>query len=400
MRQINSPQARLAPSVPRSARPIDGSHDEETLRRLIAMIYDAALVPGLWSDTLAQIGNFVGGEGGGLLSKNTISKDSTPYHHFGVDPEQVRVYADTHSRLDPVSTLPLFEVEQIVSIPELVPDDEFRRGRFFREWMQPQGWVDAANCLLEKSGSNCSFLTILRSETNGAVDDVMRRSLALVVPHIRRAVLIGKVIDLEQTRAAALVDVLDGLSAGLFLIAADGRLVHANSAGNGMLVAGDFLRAMRGQLVFCDRKADALLQQALAAASDGGAGIGVRTAALPLTARDGDHYVAHLLPLTSGARRRAGIAYDATAAVFVRKAALECLPSPDVIADVFNLTPTELRVLLAVVEVGGIPQIATVLGVADSTVKTHVGRLFNKTGTSRQADLVKLVAGYSPLLIN
>jgi DNA-binding CsgD family transcriptional regulator len=39
------------------------------------------------------------------------------------------------------------------------------------------------------------------------------------------------------------------------------------------------------------------------------------------------------------------------------------------------------------------------LGVADSTVKTHVGRLFEKTGANRQADLVKLVAGYSTPLV-
>ncbi|MGB8758959.1 MAG: LuxR C-terminal-related transcriptional regulator, partial [Pseudolabrys sp.] len=46
------------------------------------------------------------------------------------------------------------------------------------------------------------------------------------------------------------------------------------------------------------------------------------------------------------------------------------------------------------------PEVAVALGVADSTVKTHVGRLFEKTGASRQADLVKLVAGYStPLAV-
>ena len=56
--------------------------------------------------------------------------------------------------------------------------------------------------------------------------------------------------------------------------------------------------------------------------------------------------------------------------------------------------------LLAIVEVGGIPEVATALGVANSTIKTHVGRLFGKTGASRQADLVKLVAGFStPLAV-
>jgi len=105
--------------------------------------------------------------------------------------------------------------------------------------------------------------------------------------------------------------------------------------------------------------------------------------------------VAHLLPLTSGARRRAGVAYRAAAAVFVRKAALEARSPPEVIARTYQLTPTELRVLLGIVEVGGVPELATTLGVAETTVKTHLGRLFVKTGTGRQADLVKIVAGFA-----
>ena len=64
-----------------------------------------------------------------------------------------------------------------------------------------------------------------------------------------------------------------------------------------------------------------------------------------------------------------------------------------------DLTPTELRVLLAIVESGGVPQVAAALGIAYSTVRTHLGRLFSKTGTSRQADLVKLVVSFSNRLV-
>ena len=35
------------------------------------------------------------------------------------------------------------------------------------------------------------------------------------------------------------------------------------------------------------------------------------------------------------------------------------------------------------------------LGIAETTVKTHLHRVFAKTGVSRQADLVKLAAGFS-----
>ena len=81
--------------------------------------------------------------------------------------------------------------------------------------------------------------------------------------------------------------------------------------------------------------------------------------------------------------------------LFVRKATLAVPSAPQAIGSAFKLTPTELRVLLAIVEVGGVPEVATAFGIADTTVRTHVTRLFEKTGTSRQADLVKLVAGYA-----
>ena len=116
---------------------------------------------------------------------------------------------------------------------------------------------------------------------------------------------------------------------------------------------------------------------------------------MPLIGKDGERYVAHSLPLTSGARRRAGVVYTAAAALFVRKASLAVSSRSEVIGSAFKLTPTELRVLLAIVEVGGIPEVAAAFGVADTTVRTHVSRLFEKTGTARQADLVKLVAGYA-----
>jgi DNA-binding CsgD family transcriptional regulator len=142
------------------------------------------------------------------------------------------------------------------------------------------------------------------------------------------------------------------------------------------------------------------LYEILAAADAGDAVLGIKGIALPLTAHDGERYVAHVLPLTSGARRRAGLAYNAAAALFVRKVALAASSPPEVIGEMYKLTPTELRVLLAIVDIGGVPEVAAALGVAVTTVKTHLSRLFAKTGVARQADLVKLVAGFStPLAV-
>ena len=89
----------------------------------------------------------------------------------------------------------------------------------------------------------------------------------------------------------------------------------------------------------------------------------------------------------------------AVVALFVHKASLDTPSPPEVIAKAYKLTPSELRVLLAIVEVGGVPDVAGALGIAETTVKTHLGHLYQKTGANRQADLVKLVAGYSNPLV-
>jgi DNA-binding CsgD family transcriptional regulator len=370
------------------------SRDYELLTHLIANIYDAALDSALWPEVLVTIGEFVGAYGGGIISKDSVTKASTVHYDFGVDPRFVQIYSQTHSKFDPVSTLPIFDVEQIVSLPELEPYDEFCEGRFFLEWMRPQGLVDAANSVLEKSTFGCSFLTILRNEASGIVDHEMRQRMALVVPHVRRAVLIGQVIDLKQAETATFADMLDALSAGMFLVATDGRIIHTNAVGRSMLITGNFLRSIYGRLVTCEKHVDKILRETFAIASVSDAGIVGKAIVLPLTTPSGERYVMHVLPLTSGARRGVGKDHSATAAVFVRRAALESSSAAEVIARMYKLTPTELRVLLGIIEVGGVPEVAAALGVADSTVKTHVGHLFEKTSTSRQADLIKLVAGF------
>jgi DNA-binding NarL/FixJ family response regulator len=107
-----------------------------------------------------------------------------------------------------------------------------------------------------------------------------------------------------------------------------------------------------------------------------------------------NQWLAHILPLTSGARRRAGIEYSATAAVFVRNVQLDTPPLLKTVATLYRLTPRESRVLQALVEVGGVPAVADELGVSAATVRTHLKNLFEKTGMRRQADLVRLISGH------
>ena len=86
-----------------------------------------------------------------------------------------------------------------------------------------------------------------RHQRDGLVNDETRRRMQLLTPHVRRAVLIGGLLDHKKSEAAQLADTFDGLSAGMFLVDGSGRIVHANTAGHVMInrarVLGDAGRA-------------------------------------------------------------------------------------------------------------------------------------------------------------
>lgn len=368
-------------------------HDQQHLSDLIGVVYDAAIDPSRWEDAIARAAEFVGGTGAGLFCKDVGVQHAVIPHSFGIQrPLPVALFGEIYPA---AAAHFLGDIEEPIATADLIPQDELIQTDFYRQWAEPQGLVDFLSVVVDRTTISAAIFGVFRHQENGIVDDHARRQMRLIAPHIRRAVLIGRMFEFKAAEVATFVDTLDGLGAGMYLVDTGGRLIHANAAGSAILGAGDILSSAGGRLVARDAQVDRALRDVFAAAGQGDAALGVKGIALPLIGRDGERYVAHALPLTSGARRRAGVIYTAAAALFVRKATLAVPSAPQAIVSAFKLTPTELRVLLAIVEVGGIPEVAAAFGVADTTVRTHVSRLFEKTGTSRQADLVKLVAGYS-----
>ncbi len=381
-------------------RKVAGSQDEVSeLSHLIGGIYDASLDPALWPSVLEEIAGFLTASVVNFFSQDAVIKTANIYYVHGIAPAYLQAYFDTYVSINPMFPATLFfEVGKVVSQDEIIPRSELNQTLFFREWLQPQGWVDAMATVLEKSATSCAVVAVGRHEREGLIDDEAKRRMGLIVPHLRRALLIGKIIDLHKVEAAALADTLDGLAAAMFLVNAGGHIVHANAAGHVMLNEASVVRAASGKFAAVDAAADDALHDIFMSAEGGDAAVGMTGVAVPLTSRDSDRYIAHVLPLTSGARRRAGVTYAAVAAVFVRKAALDLLHPLEVIAASFKLTPAEMRVLMMVVQFSGVGEIAPALGLSEATVKTHLQHIFAKTGTSRQVDLVKVVAGYmSPL---
>jgi DNA-binding CsgD family transcriptional regulator len=370
------------------------------LSSLIGDIYDAALDPDRWEHVLENTCKFVDGMLGGLGSIDRLSNRVNISKHWGYDPKYLQSYLDYYSKINvlAIASAGIVKVGDVVTNDDLLPEHEWRASRIYREWCAPYGVNDCITAVLEKTNVAEAAIGILRRERDGPFDGEARRRMTLLFPHFRRALLIGKVIDLHKVEAAALADTLDGLAAAMFLVDANGRIVHTNAAGQAMLAEGSALRGSAGKLAAVDPQSDAALHEIIINAENGDAALGGKGIAVPLSTREGQRYVAHVLPLTSGARRKAKVAYSAVAAVFVRKAGLEAPHPIDALANAFDLTPAELRVLMMIVQVGGVPEVAPILGISEPTVKTHLAHIFAKTETNRQADLIKLVGSYmSPL---
>lgn len=375
-------------------------HESEHVSRLIGDIYDAALDRQLWSSVIEKTCGFISGQSGALVAQRTSDGKAQFFFEWGTEPQFLESYNKTYGILNPlhVPTMIYAKVGEVNVASDFVPYDELLACRFYKEWLAPQGIIDAISVAFEKSASSYAMLAVHRNQRYGLFDREAKRLLGLLSPHFRRAVTIGQIIDLHKFEAAALADSIDGLAAAMFLVDVGGRIVHANSAAQGMLDKGSPVRAAGDRLVANDAQADQSLHEIFMDAENGDKVAAAGGHSVTLVARDGERFIAHVLPLTSGARRKAAIVYRAVAVLFVCKTTLD-LPHPlESVAATFKLTGAEMRVLMMIIQLGGVPAVAPVLGISEPTVKTHLQHIFEKTGTKRQADLVKLVAGYmSPL---
>jgi hypothetical protein len=152
--------------------------------------------------------------------------------------------------------------------------------------------TDALGVLPERDATRAAFLSIQWRDR--AIDDDARARLALLVPHLLRAVAIGRLFIKQQAREAALTETFDHLEAGVFLVAGNGHITFANARGQAMLAEGTLVAARDGVLRAVAAEADGALADSLRS-------LGNRTADAPrrVAIRLSDHseqnWIAHVL---------------------------------------------------------------------------------------------------------
>jgi DNA-binding CsgD family transcriptional regulator len=218
-----------------------------------------------------------------------------------------------------------------------------------------------------------------------------------LVSHFSRALTVQcRLAEADLQRAAAL-EAIDRLGVGTVFMNAQGQVVFANHEADAALTKSDGLHVLDGELVAASAEDATRLRDA------------VREAALAGEQRQEQAGRAFSLSRPSGlppwrvlvaplrdTQLRVGPG-QADAVVFITDPTAVRLPSAELIAQSFGLTPAEARVAALLARGSGIPAVAEVLGVSTNTVRTHAARVFEKTGTERQAELVAVLLSTLPV---
>lgn len=206
----------------------------------------------------------------------------------------------------------------------------------------------------------------------------------------------GRYAALDSCRTAIeplLETTLNLLPVKIVITGTDGRILHVNEAAATMIAAGDPIWSRHGRICAATSAATAALIAAIGDGVQTKAGAHRNGSEVALPCRDGRAAIAHVRTLRTG-DMRLGQCAGFAAAVFVIEPQRVVLPLA-ALAHLFDLSPSESRVLAEIVSGRNRKETAAALGIADSTVKTHLDRLYTKTGTSDQSELCRLVTSLS-----
>lgn len=364
----------------------------DTVLDLVGAIYDTALEQSRWPSVLARIDDAIRGHilFGLYDPASGLSSLLSPR----IDPERVQSLLGWAPR-NPLLPLGIGRAPgEVFTIGDFITRDEFTATAFYNEWWQPAGFDTeplTTNLLVDHNATG--ILTSHRPSKLSPFDSKARRLFATLAQHLVRAVAIQRrTHQLDITGRAALAG-LDELHQGFILTDAQACLIFANRRARELLDSGDGLVIEDGRLSAINADDGDRLQALIGSCSiDHPDRIGGETSLRRLPGRMPLHI--QVTPVGSD------LADSAASVAAARRSSAILLvtdPEPDAktrLEDLrarYGLTRAESAFALEIAKGGGRKATAERLGITDGTARSHLSKIFDKTGVSRQAELVRLL---------
>jgi DNA-binding CsgD family transcriptional regulator/PAS domain-containing protein len=368
--------------------------EEDAFGQLLGLVYDAALETGLWTSVIERMADMMGGTGGALIEQD--QRDGSGQGVLArADPGAAELYfgypydQQALLRVDDAEAFMRNWRPTILTDEDWMPKSQLVRSEYYGQFLRR---VDAHSVLMVRlvakglRTTSVSLGRALGAEQFGTREIDLARQLQ---PHLIRAVELGKRLSDAKNLGEELAQFLDGSPHGLILLDADGKVRHVNRTGEGLIGQRDAIFVRAGRLRGATADTTLRLQALIAAA---GSRDGVRRTGGSLALPS----VSGRLPLSAtiapvGAERLA--LFQSGRSVMVCITDLETgvrLPA-ERLRDLFGLTPAEARVALALFEGATLKEAAECLSVSFYTVRWHLAQIFEKTGVSRQSEMMRLM---------
>lgn len=372
---------------------IMAGHDE-----VLDLVYETSVDPSLWPRLLERFTGLMGGHSAALRSYELVS-EAGAVMAVGLDSEvldrQFRRFADRNPLKSTMEQLRQQRQAGMGYTPgmkrdiEWLPKAEFERTEYYNDLYKPLDIHSDISIGFTSANHVWTGVDIYRSKRQGAFTDEDLGLCEALLPHLVRAWNLSRKFAASRGVGDALADFIDASPHGLFILDGAGLVRHVNATGRRLLQRAGGLRLAAGRLSATAPDATRRLQGLIerAGSREGGPRVG---GSLALPHPDG------LRPLSlTVAPMRA----EQASPLFDGPAVLVCVTDLEAsvslpeqrLRDLFDLTPAETRVAVALFE-GLEPKLAAEkLEISIWTVRRHLAEIFAKTQTGSQVELARLM---------
>jgi DNA-binding CsgD family transcriptional regulator len=273
---------------------------------------------------------------------------------------------------------------QIVLTDELMPREEFRETRFFKEFLGPWGYELALIGMLDRQGSD--HMGIICPGPPEVNADTLIEAVTLLTPHVQRAARISRRIGEADMRANTAGQLLDSSPYAVVAVGPDMEFLMANRLGQSILDHGGGISVNRNRL----RVENAATATALAAMA---AGHGKdKSITFTSKAKDGSEVVMNAVAVSREHGNNFMNNAGGAALMLVGGQRIEI--SDQLIAALqqsFSLTHAEARLAAFLIKGSGVGGYVADRGVSHEAGKYLLKGIYAKTGISNQTELVALL---------
>lgn len=364
---------------------------------LLDLIYEGVTDPSAWQEVLRRLQQILAAEVVLLARHDVATGNGACIHQIGMDPVLVGRYEAEFARQNPwMQAERLYRGHSVVTGEDVVQNADLMKTDFYEHYLRPQRLLHRMCGVICRQGPEFWYLTAARRPDQPVFDDADTRRLARLLPHVERALELSWQFARERSARQALLDVLDQLPTAIVVVDAEAHPVMINTAAEGILALRDGMLVNRKRLEALWHAERARLAQLIASACAAANGAAAAAGGhLTVTRPSGFRpFLVMVSPLPRGYCGRAGQP-GRVAAVVIKDPQAQPRASAESrreIAKLYQLTRAEERLLDLILNGLGLFEAAEQLGVSRNTARTHMKRIYAKTGTRRQAELVRRLA--------